>query len=172
LRSPPHYLFVGIKNESEAIMNRDKDNGTRRYPVSFALKYVLAGAAADRKGVGETVWMSGREVAFLSKGPAGVSDKVALYIEWPVLLHDEVPLQMIVTAEVVQRSGPLSIAKIARYEFRTRGALSSSLSARQPLPFSTWAALPARIVPALRTVGSAPPSPPPHQQAVALAARG
>src|SRR5580692_3708388 len=89
----------------------------RRYPLSFAMRYVVAEPACVRAGSGETVWMSGAEVAFLAKGPASVGEKLAMYIEWPVLLLGEVPLQLIVTAEIAQRSGPLSIARITKHEF-------------------------------------------------------
>jgi hypothetical protein len=138
------------------------DNGknlTRRYPVTFGVRYVTAEPGPGRPGVGETVWMSGKEVAFLAKGPAAVGDKVAMYIEWPVLLQGEVPLQLIVNAEIIQRSGPLSVARMSKYEFRTRGVLSSALKLQpQPqLPFSTWDKRAARQIPASRTVGAIQP---------------
>jgi hypothetical protein len=133
---------------------------TRRYPLTFGVRYVTAGPGPGRPGVGETVWMSGKEVAFLAKGPATVGDKVAMYIEWPVLLQGEVPLQLIVNAEIVQRSGPLSVARMIKYEFRTRGALSSALKLQPQLPVSTWDMRPAQQMPASRAVGSVQPRQP------------
>ena len=59
--------------------------------------------------------MSGKEVGFLSKGTVGVGDKMVLHIEWPVLLGGEVSLQLMATAEIVQRSGPLSIARLVKH---------------------------------------------------------
>jgi hypothetical protein len=134
---------------------------TRRYPVTFGLRYVTAEPGPGRPGVGETVWMSGKEVAFLAKGPAAVGDKVAMYIEWPVLLQGEVPLQLILNAEIVQRSGPLSVARMIKYEFRTRGALSGALKQPQ-LPVSTWDIRSAPPMPASRTVGGVQPRQPVH----------
>lgn len=119
----------------------------RRYPLSFAMRYMTADpSVAARHGVGETVWMSRTEVGFLAKGPAVVGDKVSMYIEWPVLLQGDVPLQLIVSAVIVQRSGPLSIARMTKHEFRTRGN-QSSLSARHQVPLSIWATNPARYIP-------------------------
>jgi|HubBroStandDraft_1064217.scaffolds.fasta_scaffold119951_2 hypothetical protein len=135
---------------------------TRRYPLTFGMRYVTSAPGPGRPGVGETVWMSGKEVAFLAKGPAGVGDKVAMYIEWPVLLEGEVPLQLIVTAEITQRSGPLSVARMTKHEFRTRRVPSSAIQPQpQPqLPFSTWDIRPARQMPASRTVGGMEPRQP------------
>jgi hypothetical protein len=113
-------------------------NMARRYPMSFALRYESAAPEMARSGVGETVWMSCREVAFLAKGPLGVGDKVALHIEWPVLLEGEVSLQLTATAQIVQCSGPLSIARMAKYEFRTRGVQSSSMGTRYRLSIPAW----------------------------------
>jgi hypothetical protein len=132
-----------------------------RYPMSFALRYVMAASELARKGVGETVWMGSRELAFLSKGPLEVGDKVMLHIEWPVLLQDQVPLQLTVTAEIAQRSGPLSVAKITKYEFRTRGIQSPALQpvpagARHCPPIPAWEALSARRMTATKAFGSAP----------------
>jgi hypothetical protein len=142
-------------------MNNDNGrNLTRRYPVTFGVRYVTAEPEPGRPGVGETVWMSGKEVAFLAKGPATVGDRVALYVEWPVLLQGEVPLQMIVNAEIIQRSGPLSVARIAKYEFRTRGALSAVIKQQPQVPFSTWDIRAARQMPASRTVGGLQPRQP------------
>lgn len=113
-------------------------NTARRYPMSFALRYEMAAPEIARRGVGETVWMSSREVAFLAKGPIGVGDKVALHIEWPVLLEGEVPLQLTATAQIVQCAGPLSIARLAKHEFRTRRIQSLSMGARHCLSIPAW----------------------------------
>jgi hypothetical protein len=104
--------------------------------MSYGLRYVMMPPAAARTGLGETVWISRHEVAFLAKGPASVGDKVQIFIEWPVLLNNEVPLQLTVNAEIVQNSGPLSIARLTKHEFRTRGIQCASMGARQ------WPALP------------------------------
>ena len=135
-------------------------NFTRCYPLTFGVRYVTAEPGPGRPGAGETVWMSGKEVAFLAKGPATVGDKVAMYIEWPVLLQGEVPLQLIVNAEIVQRSGPLSVARMIKYEFRTRGALSSALKLQPQFPFSTWDIHSARQLAASTTVGGVQPRQP------------
>jgi hypothetical protein len=132
----------------------------QRFPMTFGMRYVIADPTpAARHGAGETVWLSSKEVAFLSKGPAGVGEKIALYVEWPVLLQGEVPLQLIVTAVIVQRSGPLSVAKISRHEFRTRAVQSFAIP-RLQAPVSVWATQPSRYIPIPRTPGGAPPQQP------------
>jgi len=124
-------------------------NTSRRFPMTYGLRYVMTPPAAERTGTGagETVWMSRQEVAFLAKGPACVGDKVQIYIAWPVLLNGAVPLQLIVNAEIVQCSGPLSIAKLTKHEFRTRGIQSSSVGARPLLPLPALEQYPSRRLP-------------------------
>jgi hypothetical protein len=123
-------------------------NTSRRFPVTYGLRYVMTAGAAELTGVGETVWMSRHEVAFLAKGPASVGDKVQIYIAWPVLLNDAVPLQLIVHAEIVQCSGPLSVAKLTKHEFRTRGIQSSLMGAKHQLqPPAPMAQYPNRHMP-------------------------
>jgi hypothetical protein len=130
-------------------------SNSRRFPMSYGLRYVTAPPAAERTGAGETVWMSRHEVAFLAKGTACVGDKVQIYIAWPVLLHDAVPLQLIVNAEIVQCSGPLSVARLTKHEFRTRGIQSSSVGARHPLPLPAPPQYPSRRMPYAETVAAA-----------------
>jgi hypothetical protein len=136
------------RTEPEETMNDETgQNTSRRFPVSYGLRYETTPPAAERTGVGETVWMSRHEVAFLAKGPACVGDKVQMYIAWPVLLNGAVPLQLIVNAEIVQCSGPLSVARLTKHEFRTRGIQSSSMAARHRLPLPAPAPYASRPMP-------------------------
>ena len=127
-------------------------NTSRRFPLCYGLRYVMTPPAADRTvasrtGAGETLWMSRHEVAFLAKGPASVGDKIQMFIAWPVLLNGAVPLQLILNAEIVQSSGPLSIAKLTKHEFRTRGIQSSSMVARPRLVLPAQEPYPSRRMP-------------------------
>jgi hypothetical protein len=146
-------LNGSYKAKPEGTMNDETGrNISRRFPMSYGLRYVMMPPGAVRTGVGETVWMSRHEVAFLAKGPACVGDKVQMFIEWPVLLHDVVPLQLTVNAEIVQCSGPLSVAKLTKHEFRTRGIQSSSIGcspvgARLRLPLPAQEQYPSRRMP-------------------------
>src|ERR1700722_12794478 len=144
------------RTEPEGTMNdATGQNTSRRFPVSYGLRYVMTAAADEQTGVGETVWMSRHEVAFLAKGPASVGDKVQMYIAWPVLLNDAVPLQLIVHAEIIQCSGPLSVAKLTKHEFRTRGIQSSLMARHHLLPSATVAQYPTRRMPYAETAVAA-----------------
>jgi hypothetical protein len=125
---------------------------SRRFPMSYGLRYVMMPPAAARTAVGETVWISRREVAFLAKGPACVGDKVQMFIEWPVLLHGEVPLQLTLSAEIVQSSGPLSVARLTKHEFRTRGIQCSSMGAGHRPALPSPPPYPARRMPYPETI--------------------
>jgi hypothetical protein len=131
-------------------------NIARRYPMSLAIKYVIDSPESARTGVGETVWMNSRQMAFLAKEPAGVGDKLMMRIEWPVLLRGEVPLQLIVSAEIVQLVGPLSIARLSRHEFRTRRLQSSSMDMRSRPALPAWAPYPTPPMPAARAMATVP----------------
>jgi hypothetical protein len=136
------------RTEPEETMNDETgQNTSRRFPMTYGLRYEMTPPAAERTGAGETVWMSRNEVAFLAKGPACVGDKVRMYIAWPVLLNGAVPLQLIVNAEIVQCSGPLSVAKLTKHEFRTRGIQASSMAAAPRLPLQVPEQYPSRRMP-------------------------
>jgi len=130
-------------------------NASRRYPMSYGLRYVMAPPAPAWPGAGETLWMSRHQVAFLAKGPACVGDKLQLFIEWPVLLLGEVPLQLVATAEIVQRAGPLNVAKLTKYEFRTRGGPSCSMGAKHRQLLPGLEPRPARRIPSTKAAAAA-----------------
>jgi hypothetical protein len=113
------------------------DKVARRFPMCFALRCVTGPPDIARTDSGQTVWISRAEVAFLSKAPADVGNKVVLHIEWPVLLEGEVPLQLTAKAEIVQRSGPLMIARMIQPEFRTRSLQAAARQAMALHPYST-----------------------------------
>lgn len=146
-------------------MNGDTGpNITRRYPVSFAIRYVTGLPAEERTVVGETLWMSRGEMAFMTKEAAFVGEQVVISIEWPVLLQGKVPLQLTVTAEIVERAGFMSVARLSKHEFRTRGLYSRSTDAQPSLPLPAWEAHPARKMPATNTL--------PHPRPVLASAAG
>jgi hypothetical protein len=129
---------------------------SRRYPISFKLRYVLPPNDAERTGAGETLWMSGKEVAFLAKAAGAVGEKIQLNIAWPVLLHGAVPLQLIVNAEILQSSGPLTIARLTKHEFRTRAIQSPVPVAKPWQPPIAPESYPSRRMPYLDPAVAAP----------------
>ncbi len=54
-------------------------------------------------------------------------------IDWPVLLQGKIPLQLTMTAEVIERAGFLIVARLTRHEFRTRGLHSAYIRAANRL---------------------------------------
>ena len=90
------------------------------YPVRTELRY----QTDDRTpciGAGKSVAISSREVVFQSDRPLKRGTRVQLSLAWPALLNHRVPLQLVVSGEVVWSQGSTLSVAIWKYQFRTRG---------------------------------------------------
>ena len=78
----------------------------------------------DRRfdGHGWTLDISSMAVCFTTEAQLSPGDLVKLTASWPVLLHDTVPLQLIIGGTVVRAGRTEAVASIQHYEYRTRRA--------------------------------------------------
>lgn len=106
----------------------------QRYAVKAAIEYkVLLRNGRVLTGVGQTVNMSsgGVLVEAASSLPRGA--EIELSIAWPVSLNNVVPLKLHITGQTVRTHRNRTAVTIRRYEFRTRGKLSSDRESRMIL---------------------------------------
>ena len=93
-----------------------------RFPLNLDVRYFVAQrrwAAEIQSGVIQDISSAG--LRFTSLQPVEVGRKIELAINWPVLLDDRVPLQVIATGTVVWNRGNETAVRVHRHEFRTRG---------------------------------------------------
>lgn len=106
---------------------------TVQYPVAMELRYKIR-ARPPRVGVGQTRWMSSREVNFTADQPIERGTSLEMSIAWPALLHNRVALQLVVEAEITDfRDGTLT-AHIMKHHFRTRGQWPREVGTEQTRP--------------------------------------
>ncbi len=75
-------------------------------------------------GNGEVLNMSSNGVLFTAEHSFHPGDTVELFISWPVLLHNSVPLNLVATGPIIRTDSGRVAVKIHRYEFRTCKASS------------------------------------------------
>lgn len=94
-----------------------------RFPIQKDVQYqCLKRGRVSAIGEGRTLQISSGEVRFTTQHPLKQGERVLLTIDWPVMLDNTCPMKLQIRGSVV-RSEPGAVAvKIARYEFRTRGA--------------------------------------------------
>ena len=101
----------------------------RRYPVRFELRYKLTRKEqVVWRGTGRTRDFSRRGLFFTADQNLPVGAGAELCVDWPVLLNDVCPLQLVVFGRIIRSGESGSAVKIARCEFRTRSARTVPLS--------------------------------------------
>jgi hypothetical protein len=95
----------------------------RRYKIQLDLRWkLIRRRRVLDNGVGQTVDFSSGGVLFDAGRPLPVGLNVELAITWPVLLHDQAPLQLIVSGRIVRCTANRMAIEMAQHEFRTLGA--------------------------------------------------
>ena len=91
----------------------------QRFSIGLPVTYhVLPDARLSGSGIIVDISSSGVHFTTATALPLGA--QVILTVPWPMLLHDIVPLKLILSGTVVRASASDAAATIGRYEFRTR----------------------------------------------------
>lgn len=102
----------------------------RRYPIRQALTF-----AAVRRGVpgrahsGVSLDMSSCGMRFLADADVRTGQALALVIEWPARLNEQVALALHVDARVVRHDGETVAVRFGRWQFHTAPPRRNSASA-------------------------------------------
>jgi hypothetical protein len=94
-----------------------------QFPIEKEVYYQCThGGQVSASGQGKTLQMSSHEVDFTTESVLGQGEKVELAMEWPALLDNNCVLKLEICGVVVRSLPSATTVRIARYEFRTRGA--------------------------------------------------
>jgi hypothetical protein len=109
----------------------------RRYEISLELRWkVVRRRQTIDIGSGRTIDLSSGGILFESNRPLPVGRNVELSINWPALLQNVTPLQLIAYGRIVRSDGYRSAMRMAQHEFKTlatdRGS-GDSLGPRAPV---------------------------------------
>lgn len=117
----------GIQRHRRIFSNGSERRQATRFPVHLAVRYRING----QFGNGEVLNMSSSGVFFTAEHSFNPGDTVELFISWPVLLHNSVPLNLVATGPIVRTDTGRAAVKIHKYEFRT---CKSSALKRETMP--------------------------------------
>jgi hypothetical protein len=94
----------------------------RRYWLQCQLSYVAVTASSGVKvvGSGETLNIGSSGVLFQSDRPLEIQSLIELFIQWPVALHDFIPLDLVVHGTVIRVEGNEVAVKYDKYGFIVR----------------------------------------------------
>lgn len=90
-----------------------------RYPLALELSYRVAGKPPA--GRGRVLNISSSGVIFHCDGAVAIGTQILLTIQWPVLLDDVCPLNLVMAGSVVRSEGTAVAVQVHTHEFRTAG---------------------------------------------------
>lgn len=92
------------------------------FPLVLPLKYkTISPKAKAISGTGSTVLLSSTDIVFNADRPLGSGMDCEISIAWPVLLETNIGLQLVLQSEITRSEGQVVMARVWKYEFRTRG---------------------------------------------------
>jgi hypothetical protein len=91
----------------------------RRYTISLPVRIKTTKIASDL-AIGRILNMSSGGIAFTSDVAFSVGASIELAIIWPIPLHDNVPVQLVVRGSVIRTDEQITAVDIVNYQFRTR----------------------------------------------------
>ena len=99
-----------------------------QFPLVLPLKYkTISPKGKAISGTGSTVLMSSTDIVFSADQPVRRGVRCELSIAWPVLLETRIRLQLVLQSVITRSEGQFVIARISKYEFRTRGPSEEDL---------------------------------------------
>jgi hypothetical protein len=96
----------------------------RRYTFQLPLHFSYRKCGAPVAGSGTTEDLSSGGICFTTDNPPPVGVEIELRLEWPFLLQNVCPLELLVWGKVLRSGAQRTVARMNSYEFRTRGARS------------------------------------------------
>lgn len=96
----------------------------RRYSYEMPLRFSYRLGGAMQFGSGNTVDLSRLAVRFATETPPPDGATVELRIDWPFLLQNVCPLELVVRGTTVSANGRGTVLTMSDYEFRTCGQRS------------------------------------------------
>jgi len=130
-----------VKSETkEAVRGENNDRRSRfRFPIQREVRYrVLSDDRFIETGLGRTVNLSSRGVAFRIDHDLTPGSLVELSISWPVLLDDRCPVRLVTYGRILRSRGGLCACTIDKYDFRTQARVMQT-SPRVDTHFQRWA---------------------------------
>lgn len=127
-----------------SIIKKAPDEGAQRNKLQFPIVkdvcyQCLKRGRISTAGVGKTLQISSREVRFTTLDSLRQGEKVRMVVDWPAMLDNVCLLKLEICGSVIRSVPGAAAVKIARYQFRTRGATLSVARSLAPLSAAPFA---------------------------------
>lgn len=83
----------------------------KRYPLQLLTRY--------DGSVGSTINISSHSLSVLGSNTLKIGQRLSLVVEWPALLGDFIPLQLVIEGKIVRRNEHYFALRFHTHEFRT-----------------------------------------------------
>jgi hypothetical protein len=93
----------------------------RRYAFEMPLHFSCQGRQLQSGGSGSTKDLCRKGILFVSDDPPPADTDVELRIEWPFLLQNVCPLELLVRGRVLRSDWRGTVIRMKTYEFRSCG---------------------------------------------------
>jgi hypothetical protein len=92
-----------------------------RFPLNLEVRYTTFGGTKPKSvGNGRTIDLSSSGLRFTADTSLLIGQRIVVNIDWPVLLHGDIKLQLVISGAVVRTNGTEVALQIQRHDFRTR----------------------------------------------------
>ncbi len=115
-----HSVTTGAVSQGVGPWKKERRRSCR-YEIPSLVEYrLIQGKEVVESGIGQMVDMCSGGIRFRSSRTLPVGKEVRLSVDWPVRLNQVVPLRLCVTGRIIRSEGNEAVAKIKKYEYRTR----------------------------------------------------
>jgi hypothetical protein len=102
---------------SQGKLNLWERRASQRFPIQCKAEY--RAIRRDVSGLGQTVNVSRSGILLAVEHVLSVGWRMEVRVDWPVRLHDKIPLKWVLQCQVVRSADREVALEINQYEFRT-----------------------------------------------------
>jgi hypothetical protein len=96
-----------------------------RYPIERIASYRHLKDKSAESFQGRTVNISSAEITFTTVNKIEEGSIMELTVRWPVLLHDTIPMKLVISGTVLKSNTSTATITMGRHEFRTQRRATS-----------------------------------------------
>ena len=113
-------ILAGLSGVMKKHGNQPDRRIKGRFPMQLPLEYRLLVDREVVSGHGRTLNVGSGGVCFLGGTYLEPGTFVELAIEWPLLLDDACPIQLVIFGRILRSADGRSVSSLEKYEFRTK----------------------------------------------------
>ena len=109
---------------SQLELIRGDRRDSRRFAGELELRFTYEHRGQHYLGMGRTTDLSSGGIRFQTVNPPPNGAKVEAHIQWPFLLQNVMPLELVVQGRIIRNDAEGTVLRTSHYLFRTYGSAS------------------------------------------------